>query len=393
MKFVKLLLNPIDDESRDKREISTALKLNYEVDIICSGNNKSNAELERCHIHVVPLPQFARYKNRLQRHVKMVKHYLRLAAITRKCGADIISCHDIIALGIGYLSTLFLPKKKRPQLVYDSHEFELGRNAKRSKFKRWKVKNLERFLIKRCVGSIMVNDSIAQEVKKIYNLKTTPQVIRNIANYWHIDQETCSQTRELLCADFGFEPDMYMIMYHGGVMENRGIEQFIDVVSMNKNLVGIILGNGDDIYVESLKKRVKEAGVDSRIQFLSAVPYEELWKYVGATDVGIVPFLNTCQSHYYVLPNKLFENIQAMTPIIGSDFPEIKKIVKGYDIGMVCNPENVQELNKCIEIMRTDPNKYEQYKKNLLRAKQELCWEKEQQKLEKFYLNLKRKIR
>lgn len=51
MKFVKLLLGSLDGESRDKREISTALKLNYEVDIICSGNNKSNAELERCHVH------------------------------------------------------------------------------------------------------------------------------------------------------------------------------------------------------------------------------------------------------------------------------------------------------------------------------------------------------
>lgn len=341
----------------------------------------------------IPLPQFARYKNRVKRHVKMVYHYLRLVAITRKCGADVISCHDIIALGIGYVSTLFQPKKKRPQLVYDSHEFELGRNKRRNKFERWKVKNLERFLIKRCAGSIMVNDSIAQEVKKIYNLKIAPQVVRNIANYWHIDKETCSQTRELLCADFEFETDMFMIMYHGAVMENRGIEQFIDVVSMNESIVGIILGNGDDIYVESLRKRVKEAGVNNRIQFLSAVPYEELWKYVGAVDVGIVTIPNACQSYFYALPNKLFENVQAITPIIGSDFPEIKKIVKGYDIGMVCDPEKVQELNKCIEIMRTDLKRYEQYKKNVLRAKQELCWEKEQQKLEKFYLNLKRKIR
>lgn len=390
MKFVKLLLRSIDGESRDKREITTALKLNYEVDVICSGYKEYDKGLEKCRVCVVEMPQFARYKNRIWRHINMIKHYFKLAALTRKCRADVISCHDIIALGIGYVSTCFLPSKVRPKLIYDSHEFEIGRNKKRSRFARWRIKYLERFLIKKCAGSIVVNDSIAQEVKKIHNLKTPPQVVRNIANYWEVDEKECLKKREELCAGFGFDVDKFMIMYHGGVIENRGIEQLINVVSMNDNIVGIILGNGDDGYIENLRNRVREAGITNRLQFLPAVSYGELWVYVGAADVGMITIPNACQSYYYALPNKLFENIQALTPVIGSDFPEIERIVKKYNIGMVCNPEEPHDINNCIENMRNDAKLYEQYKKNLLKAKQELCWEKEQQRLERFYMNLKR---
>ena len=39
----------------------------------------------------------------------------------------------MICLLIGWLSTLFVPHKKRPQLVYDSHEFELGLSKNQKK--------------------------------------------------------------------------------------------------------------------------------------------------------------------------------------------------------------------------------------------------------------------
>lgn len=118
---------------------------------------------------------------------------------------------------------------------------------------------------------------------------------------------------------------------------------------------------------------------------MPAVEYTELWKYVGAVDVGMVTIPNACQSYFYALPNKLFENVQGLTPVIGSDFPEIKKIVEAYKVGMVCNPDDLSQINECIEIMRNDKQKYEEYKRNLEKAKQELCWEREKDKLKYFY--------
>lgn len=61
------------------------------------------------------------------------------------------------------------------------------------------IKYLERFLIKRCAFSIMVNDSIADEVQKIHKLKQRPIVVRSTPEKWTVDpEETKKKRRELL---------------------------------------------------------------------------------------------------------------------------------------------------------------------------------------------------
>lgn len=383
MKLVKVLYGNWDLETRDKREIATVLELGYDVEIICTGYNGKDDRFKNCKFKIRKSPDFSKMTNKMLRHIKMLGFFISFEKTIRKTNADIISAHDIWALGVSYLASKRM--KNNPLLVYDSHEFELGRNTSRGKLMGLLIKVLEGFLIKRCAGSIMVNESIAQEVKRIYKLDKLPQVVRNIANYWDIDKEVCSQKREELCAMLGADTGTFLIMYHGAIMKNRGIETFIKIFSVNSQVKGVILGNGEKNYVESLKALAKQERVCERILFLPAVEYTELWKYVGAVDVGMVTIPNACQSYFYALPNKLFENVQGLTPVIGSDFPEIKKIVEAYKVGMVCNPDDLSQINECIEIMRNDKQKYEEYKRNLEKAKQELCWEREKDKLKYFY--------
>ena len=78
-----------------------------------------------------------------------------------------------------------------------------------------------------------------------------------------------------------------------------------------------------------------------------------------------------------MLPNKFFENIQALTPVICSDYPAIQPIVEKYGVGVTCNPNDVIALNDCVERMRTDSSFYNICINNLRKAKEELCWEKE----------------
>ena len=158
-------------------------------------------------------------------------------------------------------------------------------------------------------------------------------------------------------------------------MPGRGIEKLIQLVSINLNIYAVILGNGEASYLDGLRMLASDKGIEKRIIFHPAVPVEELWKYVGAADVGMMIIEPIVKSYYYALPNKLFESIQSLTPIISSDLPEMKKIVDKYSIGLTCDPENLEELNACVERMRTDKEFYSQCKVNLKSAKLELCWE------------------
>ena len=139
----------------------------------------------------------------------------------------------------------------------------------------------------------------------------------------------------------------------------------------------ILMGNSDDEYRRTLEEIAAKCGAAERLRFLPPVPVNEIWKYAGAMDVGIMPIENLCLSYYYTLPNKFFENVQSLTPVICSDLPEMHRLVDEYGIGLICEPENVDDLAQCLERMRTDRAFYNSCKQNLLRAKRELCWERE----------------
>ena len=382
MRVIKFLLNNFALASRDKREVQVLYDMGCEVEVYYPKYGKE-FQFGNFKLNDLNLIQLNQTQPSLLRKIYILRNEYRSLKAARNFSADVISCHDIRALRIMYLATFMM--KKKPKLVYDSHEFEIERSGKRGKFGKFVIKHLERFLIKRCAFSIMVNDSIAERVQEIHRLSEKPVVVRNIPPFWEIDEKVCKEQRERFLQAMNQPEDTFLLMYHGALMVNRGIESLIEQVKRNPHTAGVILGNGDESYVRSLQDLAKRSGVKERILFHSAVPQQELWKYVGAVDVGMVTVLNSCVSYYYMLPNKFFENIQSLTPIIGSAFPEVKRLIEQYQIGLTCDPSDMDKMAECVEKMRTDRDFYTKCKMNLHKAKAELNWEKERKILEVAY--------
>jgi len=384
-RLLKICINTWRNESRDERELDVCKELGLEILVMAKGDPK-----DRSKIDVVAGYKVLRFSARplgtkISSNINRVVAIFTWSYYAYKLKPNYISGHDLGALLIAWISTLFLPKDKKPQLIYDSHEFEIGRNAKRNSINKWLVKHIEGFLMKRCAFSIMVNDVIADKVQKIHKLKERPVVVRSIPNMWIVDNLITEEIHTGFCRQLNVPNDTFITMYHGGLMANRGIETLIKLLSLNKHICAVILGNGEYGYIEQLKKYAAEQGVDGRVLFLPAVVIEELWKYVGAADAGMVLISAVVENHYYSLPNKFFENIQSETPIICSNFPVMKPLIDQYQIGLTCEPENLGEINDCVEKLRKDKVFYNQCKNNLKLAKLELCWENERNVLFEAY--------
>lgn len=173
----------------------------------------------------------------------------------------------------------------------------------------------------------------------------------------------------------------YLIMYHGAVIRNRGIEIAIQSIVNFKNVGLIILGNGDQEYIDTLKNIVDQKSLSDRVLFHNAVSIEELWKYVGSADISVAPIEVVTKNQLFSLPNKFFESIQAMTPVITSDVPEMKKIINEYKIGRTFVSGDCRGLGEQIKKTLEDPLIMMEYKKNISRAKKDLCWEREKKVL------------
>ena len=383
--FVKIVPNEFVNEARDLRELAVVASMGIRVAVIARGAKKGIEEQDGWTIHRLstrPLGQ-ARFLVPLNRAASL----FTWAAYVRRLRPDCISCHDLAALLIGWLSALTVPARRKPALVYDSHEFELGRSTAkaRGRMALALISGTEKFLMERCAFSIMVNDSIADEVQRIHRLRVRPVVVRNIPEYRKIDGAACRQRRREICDLLRAPEDAFLAMYHGGISQGRGLEVLLEALGKCASVYAVILGSGEPAYIADLKAMSARLGIGGRVLFLPAVKVDVLWQYVGAADVGIVTIPGTCRSYYYMLPNKFFENIQSETPVIASDFPEFRNIVTVYVIGFLADPGAAAAISAALERMRTDRELYHTFKENIRRAKAELCWEKEREVLKNAY--------
>ena len=110
-----------------------------------------------------------------------------------------------------------------------------------------------------------------------------------------------------------------------------------------------------------------------KVIFTGQIPFEKLSEYTARADIGINLLENWGLSYYYSLPNRIFDYIREGVPILASDFPEIRKIITRYNIGMLINNFDPQYIASIVKHMTLRGR----YRTNFAIANAELCWENE----------------
>ena len=84
----------------------------------------------------------------------------------------------------------------------------------------------------------------------------------------------------------------------------------------------------------------------------------------------------------------MFEYIQAGIPVLVSDFPEMKKIIEDYNVGLTFDIEDTIQIADIINLIYSDKNSYQSFCENSKTASFSLNWEVEQSKLLSVYNKL-----
>ncbi len=320
------------------------------VDTVEEGITVSRIDLKSKRFSKILMMQLFKYCEWVYRLLKQYKN--------RK--VSVIHCH-----GLGTLpASLVLKWRYGCKLVYDAHELETESSGL-SGMRKALSKIVERICIKHVDSVLVVSDSIAAWYEKKYPMQE-PFVVRNVPYALKsIDKNGA------LRDEFGLSSLDLIFLYQGGFEAGRGIETMLDVFTDgNDNRHLVFMGYG------SLSGKIKSyAEKYPNIHYRDAVSSDDLLKYTASADVGMSLIENSCLSYFYSLPNKLFEYMMAGLPIIGSDFPEIKKVIKRNDCGWVVDAEPHYLKSMIRDIKRADiQDKAEGAKK----ARHDYTWEKEQ---------------
>ena len=371
MKVISLVATTFQNDNRVQRMAETIQALGHDVMIV--GWKKGAVE-ERELINEIPVHRIFPSTSKWKRSNKLIGLiqflHFNWSVIQTYKNADIWHCNDFEAFWMGVFAKWMNPQLK---LIYDLHEYQKERLGTP-----WYVKKvigwMESWHIKKAERLITISPGIQKEYERLYG-------VGNIALVRNTPHLTETISGNIYREKFSIRADQKIFLYQGMLGPDRGIEELIEAFHKRQDdcAVLMIMGQGKLLPIVQAASKINPL-----IFHHPYVPYHEINQYTSSADVGLNMAKDSCLNHTYCLPNKIFEYIQALLPIVTNDLVDCSALIQAYDIGTIIHSYHSDGINKAIdEMLDKDVS---QLTSNLRKAKSELNWEKEQQQLIEVYL-------
>lgn len=296
-------------------------------------------------------------------HTALLVHMVRY-------GASVVHSHDVNTLPTAWLAS----RISRARLVYDAHEISTSREGYDS-FRRL-VGMVEKRLMPAADGTITTTDARAKYFARAYHV-TRPTVLQNRPRLTR-----CAPTNRIR-EELGLTEQWPIVIYQGGLQQGRGLEKLIRTTAKVPDAYFVLIGGGR--LAHNLNQLIEELELQDRVRIIPTVPLSELPSYTASADIGVQPIDNTCLNHYTTDSNKLFEYIIAGLPVVATDFPEIRRIVRRHDVGLLVPSDDPTSLAHALNVLVSDANLREAYAQNARSTGVTLNWEQQESRLVDLY--------
>ena len=374
MKICMLVLNRFTHDTRVRKEARSLVRADHDVTVwaLGDGHLPAQEEIDGFTVRRKEL-RLARSAWRLPGMTLAEQTWATTAALIRE-RADVYHAHDANALLQAYLAA----RINRAALVYDAHELWSGGIARKwtARLRLAVMQRVEGTLVRRAQGVITVNESVAQELRRLYGI--SPVVLMNCQEYRPVERN------DVLREELHIPPEQRIVIYPGILAPGRGLEHLIRAAPHLDRAVVVLMGK--DRLNGRLQSLVSQMGLEERILFRAPVPSDEVPRYVASADLGVIPTQDVDLSYHYGAGNKLFHYLMAAIPAAVSDQPEKRRIVETYGVGVVFDEADPRSIAQAINDLLADRERYEQMCRNARRAaREELNWGVEEQKLLRLY--------
>ncbi|UYG05926.1 glycosyltransferase family 4 protein [Halomonas sp. LR3S48] len=282
----------------------------------------------------------------------------------------VIHAHDVNVLPTAWLAA----KIARVPLVYDAHEISTDREG--YKAFRGLVGWLEKKLMPKAAGTITTTEARAKFFARAYGIPR-PLVLQNRPRLVKVGGG--NRIRE----ELGLTESWPIVLYQGGLQPGRGLPRLVEAAASVPNAYFVFIGGGRQ--AAELHELAAKLELGERVRFIPTVPLSELPSYTASADIGVQPIENTCLNHFTTDSNKLFEYVIAGLPVVASQLPEIGKVVRRHDLGLLVPPGDTAALVEAIQRLVDDVELRAHYRTRAEQAALSLNWETQEQALVELY--------
>ena len=303
---------------------------------------------------------------------RMFTHLMVLFGLV-KLRPAVVHAHDVNVLPTAWLAA----KLAGAKLVYDAHEISSGREGYRKigRLVAW----VEKAIMPKAAGSITTTEARAKFFGRAYHMPR-PLVLQNRPRLVRVEGDG------RLHRELGLDKSYPIVIYQGGLQPGRGLDRLVEAAANVSGAYFVFVGGGS---IESdLKALVDQLSLGSRVFFIPTVPLAELPYYTASADIGVQPIENTCLNHFTTDSNKLFEYVVARLPIVATDLPEIARVVRRHDLGLLVPSGDTSSLSAALQRLVDDAALRNKFSRNAEQASGELNWEEQEQALVLMYQSI-----
>ncbi len=296
-------------------------------------------------LHSVPLPRFRREKGWLRPAWTLPFHLVAVAAVrrlVRRQGVNVMLTRDL------KLAQFALRRQKSlPPIVFESHqifadtlqdEAERSRKDLSAKIARLAVRETEVYAS--ADGLIVLTERLADLLRTRFQTRGRILVAPDGAD---------------VRAALPVHPDAANgpVTYLGNFHHWKGVEFLIRAAALDERLRVRLVG-GEPEPRSRLTELAKEFGVLDRIEFVGEVAPHERWTYLARASACVLPLTRSAFGTSFTSPLKLFEYMAAARPIVASDLPAIREVLRDGENALLVPPEDPAALAVALQRLRHD---------------------------------------
>jgi glycosyltransferase involved in cell wall biosynthesis len=168
----------------------------------------------------------------------------------------------------------------------------------------------------------------------------------------------------------------------------KGVDVFIRAVERLPDTRGIIVGGlPGEPDLDRARDLARRIGVEQRIEFTGQVEPSQVPSLLAQADVLVLPTVDTA-SAIYTSPLKLFEYFAAGRPVVASDLPPVREIVRDGENAVLFKPGDSESLAAAIRRVWQDEQFAERLARTAYLEASEYGWNRRAERLEAFVVSV-----
>jgi glycosyltransferase involved in cell wall biosynthesis len=184
-----------------------------------------------------------------------------------------------------------------------------------------------------------------------------------------------------------------VLLYIGTLADWQGLDVLIKALPKileQKQVKLQIVGRGRSRQRKMLAKQIRKLGLEEHVLIQPAVPHHEIPQLISSADICVAPLgLNDRNVTQGACPIKVLEYMAAGRPLLASNMPIVRELVREDVDGLLFSPNDPDDLTRQVLVLLNDFELSQRIATSASeRALTKFTWHESQKKLVKVYKKL-----